>query len=405
MLSESVADSLRVSVLSASDGPALSAFYRAVWSSGSPAGETASPEPSSQQDTAAPDPGTDTAVSSLPCPFTATPPPVVGVYAGADLIGHLGSIPTQFWDGERGTGTGAHWLKGLMVLEQYRNGPIGYQLVKEMMKQVAVTAVMTVAPAARRLFQAVGFKDLGSVPNYVSVIRPTRVLRSIDVERLGLTSLPRALRTMLGLARLPPVAWIGGGLAAAGLGLIDGANHLTCLGLSTRTSAKPPAAAETDTVWERLRTQLSLAPSRCGAYMEWRYAGGRPGRYEFIEVRRGAQLAGLVVVRRPERVDDPRLAGLRVGLVVDLVVDPTDTAAVTAAFLAARKWGKKASCDAVLLTLSHLGVGRLVKRLGFVRIPGNVHFMLRAPAGAPITAPKDTGRSWLTRGDAWGDDI
>jgi len=53
------------------------------------------------------------------------------------------------------------------------------------MKQVGVAAVMTVAPAARRLFQAVGFKDLGAVPNYVSVIRPTRVLRAIDVERLG----------------------------------------------------------------------------------------------------------------------------------------------------------------------------------------------------------------------------
>ena len=387
MLSESVADSLRVSVLSASDGPALSAFYRAVWSSSS------APE----------EPASDATDSRIPCPFTADPPPVVGVYAGADLIGHLGSIPTQFWDGQRGTG--AHWLKGLMVLEQYRNGPIGYQLVKEMMKQVAVTAVMTVAPAARRLFQAVGFKDLGSVPNYVSVIRPTRVLRAIDVERLGLTSLPRALRTMLGLSRLPPVAWVGGGLAALGLGLVDGANHLTCLGLRARIVATPPGVAETDAVWERLRTQLDLAPSRCGAYLEWRYAGQRPGRYEFIEVRRGSQLVALVVVRRPERVDDPRLAGLRVGLVVDLVVDPTDTAAVTAAFLAARKWGKKTSCDAVLLTLSHLGVGRLVKRLGFIRIPGNVHFMLRAPVGAPITAPKDTGRSWLTRGDAWGDDI
>jgi hypothetical protein len=273
------------------------------------------------------------------------------------------------------------------------------------MKQVAVTAVMTVAPAARRLFQAVGFKDLGSVPNYVSVIRPTRVLRAIDVERLGLTSLPRALRTVLGLSRLPPVAWVGGGLGAVGLSLVDGANHLTCLGLRSRIVATPPGVAETDAIWERLRTQLDLSPSRCGAYMQWRYAGQRPGRYEFIEVRRGSQLVALVVVRRPERVDDPRLAGLRVGLVVDLVVDPTDTAAVTAAFLAARKWGKKASCDAVLLTLSHLGVGRLVKRLGFIKIPGNVHFMLRVPLGAPMTAPKDTGRSWLTRGDAWGDDI
>ena len=402
MLSESVADSLRVSVLSASDGPALSAFYRAVWSSGDSAERSASEEPAPEK-SASDQPAPDSTDSSVPCPFTPDPPPVVGVYAGADLIGHLGSIPTEFWDGQRGIG--AHWLKGLMVLEQYRNGPIGYQLVKEMMKQVAVTAVMTVAPAARRLFQAVGFKDLGSVPNYVSVIRPTRVLRAIDVERLGLTSLPRALRTVLGLSRLPPVAWAGGGLAAVGLSLVDGANHLTCLGLRARIGATPPGVAETDAVWERLRTQLDLSPSRCGAYMEWRYAGQRPGRYEFIEVRRGSQLVALVVVRRPERVDDPRLAGLRVGLVVDLVVDPTDTAAVTAAFLAARKWGKKASCDAVLLTLSHLGVGRLVKRLGFIKIPGNVHFMLRTPAGAPITAPKDTRRSWLTRGDAWGDDI
>jgi hypothetical protein len=404
VLPESVADSLRVSVLSASDAPALSAFYRAVWSSSSATDSTPPAEPKSAEPAAA-EPTSDITDSGVPCPFTPVPPPVVGVYAGTDLIGHLGSIPTELCDRQHASGSVAHWLKGLMVLEQYRNGPIGYQLVKEMMKQVGIAAVMTVAPAARRLFQAVGFKDLGAVPNYVSVIRPTRVLRAIDVERLGLTSLPRVLRSALGLSRLPPVAWVGGALAAAGLSLVDGANHLTCLGLRARIRATPPGVAETDAVWERLRTQLDLSPSRCGAYIEWRYAGGRPGRYEFIEVRRGSQLVAVVVVRRPERVDDPRLAGLRVGLVVDLVVDPTDTAAVTAAFLAARKWGNKASCDAVLLTLSHLGVGRLVKRLGFIRIPGNVHFMLRTPAGAPITAPKDTGRSWLTRGDAWGDDI
>ena len=108
------------------------------------------------------------------------------------------------------------------------------------------------------------------------------LVRAIDVERLGLTSLPRALRTVLGLTRLPPVAWVGGGLAAVGLSLVDGANHLACLGLRARIVATPPGAAETDAVWERLRTQLDLSPSRCGADMEWRYAGQRPGRYEFM---------------------------------------------------------------------------------------------------------------------------
>jgi hypothetical protein len=291
-----------------------------------------------------------------------------------------------------------------MVLEQYRNGPIGYQLVKEMMKRVSLTAVMTVAPAARRLFQAVGFKDLGPVPNYITVIRPTRVLCALDVKRLGLASLSRSLRLTLKVARWPPAAWLGGITASAGLCLLDMANHLSSLGLRAVATATLPSAAEIDALWHRLRPQLNLAPSRSGAYMEWRYLGGRPGRYEFIEVRKRGQLRALLVVRRPERVDDPRLAGLRLGLVVDLIVDPTDRGAVTAAFLGARSWGRKAACDAVLLTLSHLGVGRLVKRLGFVKIPGNVHFMLRAPAGA-LNAPQDTARSWLTRGDAWGDDI
>jgi hypothetical protein len=385
-VSEPATTSLRVSVLSKSDGPALRAFYRAVWNSSATTDE----------------PEGDTTGASVRCPFTPDPPPLVGVFSDAELIGHLGSIPTVFWDGRRSTA--AHWLKGLMVLEQYRNGPIGYQLVKEMMKRVSLTAVMTVAPAARRLFQAVGFKDLGAVPNYVTVIRPARVLRAIDVERLGLASLPRILRVLLGIARSPPVAWVGGAAAAVGLRLLDGMNHLTSLGLRARVVATPPRVTETDALWQRLRGQLNLAPCRDGAYIEWRYAGGRPGRYQFIEVRRRGALVALVVVRRPERVDDPRLAGLRVGLVVDLLVDPTDAAAVTAAFLATRKWARKAAWDAVLLTLSHLGVGRLVKRLGFVKIPGNVHFMLRAPPGT-LEAPENTERSWLTRGDAWGDDI
>jgi GNAT superfamily N-acetyltransferase len=370
--------------LSASDGPALREFYRAVWNSDNGGNDTEAGD------------------ATVQCPFTPHPPPFVGVYSGAQLIGHLGSIPTQFWDGQRDAD--AHWLKGLMVLEQYRNGPIGYQLVKEMMKQVSLTAVMTVALPARRLFQAVGFKDMGPVPNYVTVVRPIRVLRAIDVERLGLASLPRFMKVLLSLTRLGPVAWLGGGVGAIGLGVLDGVNRLRTLGLRIRFSGQPPATGDTDALWQKLRAQTNLAPSRGGSYIRWRYAGAKPGRYEFIDVRRGGRLAALVVVRRPERVDDPRLAGLNVGLVVDLVVDPTDAAAVTAAFLATRKWAKKAACDAVLLTLSHLGVGRLVKPLGFVKIPGNVHFMLRAPAGA-LNAPQDTARSWLTRGDAWGDDI
>src|SRR5690606_30220341 len=112
----------------------------------------------------------------------------------------------------------------------------------------------------------------------------------------------------------------------------------------------------------------------------------------------------LVVVRKPERLDDPRLAGLRVGLVVDLLVDPVDTPAVIAGLLAARRWGRSARCDAVLLTLPQRDINRVARGLGFVKIPGNVHFLLRTPPGS-ATAPASLAGAWVTRGDAWGDDI
>jgi hypothetical protein len=376
---------IRVAELTAGDEQAVAAFYRKVWGG----------------DAAAED-GTARAVAPMvDCPFPAAmPAPVAVVFAGDQIVGYLGSIATELWDGSKSAS--AHWLKGFMVLEEYRNGPIGYLLLKQLMKQISIGAVMTVAPAARRLFEAVGFRDVGTVPNYVTVIRPTNVLRAIDVERLGMDSLPHLVKAGLRLAKWPPIAWLAGSAARVGMALLDGANRVRGNGLSARTHSSPPAAAEIDALWQAMSRQLAIAPNRSGAYIAWRYAGDR---YQFICVRRqGGTLAALAVVRRPERIDDPRLAGLRVGLIVDLVLDPSDTAAARRALLAARGWGRRADCDAVLLTISHRGTSRIMTGLGYARIPGNVHFLLRVPAGT-LEAPQGLEHSWLTRGDAWGDDI
>lgn len=375
---------IRVAELTAADAAAVSVFYRKVWNGGAP-----------EQDDKA-----GSVAPAVECPFTAAmPAPVAVVFAGEDVVGYLGSIPTELWDGSRNAG--AHWLKGFMVLEQYRNGPIGYLLLKQLMKQVGIGAVMTVAPAARRLFEAVGFRDVGVVPNYVSIIRPTKVLRALDVEKLGMDSLPGLLKAGLRVANSPPVAFLGGVAASAGMTLLDGVNRVRGAGLSAQVQSSPPAAQQIDALWRAMRGSLAMLPNRSGAYIAWRYAGRR---YQFICVRRGEALAALAVVRRPERVDDPRLAGLRVGLIVDLVVDPLDTAAARQALLAARGWGRRSECDAVLLTLSHRNTGRIMTGLGYARIPGNVHFLLRVPAGA-LDAPQGLDNAWITRGDAWGDDI
>jgi hypothetical protein len=72
-VSESEPPSLRVTALSAGDEAALRAFYRVAWNSSSPSEEA------------------DVDVSTVRCPFTSEPPPLVGVYSGEALIGSKGS--------------------------------------------------------------------------------------------------------------------------------------------------------------------------------------------------------------------------------------------------------------------------------------------------------------------------
>ena len=55
------------------------------------------------------------------------PPTWIALQAGR-VLGYVTTIPVRFWDGERSWP--AYWIKGLMVLPEYRNGPIGYAVMK-----------------------------------------------------------------------------------------------------------------------------------------------------------------------------------------------------------------------------------------------------------------------------------
>jgi GNAT superfamily N-acetyltransferase len=384
------APAIRATRLDAADEEALAQFHRTAWN-------TTATAPDATR-------VTRKIGSVVACPFTASlPAPAVGVYDGTQIIGYLSSIPAEFWDGKRLLP--AHWLKGFMVLPERRNGPIGFMLVKRMLEEVATSGAMVVAPNARRLLEALGLFDAGAVPNYMTLTRPVRFFRALDTDKLGIASLPGVVRKALRATRLAPFAWLCGGVASGVLGVISVAGRLSAPGLRTRLTAEPPPQEQIDRLWEKLRTHLNFAPSRSGAYVAWRYAGENLGRYEFISVYSGAELRALAVVRRAQRNDDPRLAGLRLGLVVDLVLDPSDTRAAVVALVAARTWGRQVDCDAVLLTISHAAIGRLAIKVGYARIPGNVHCLLRERDGELGAIKGGLERSWLTRGDAWGDDI
>ena len=326
------------------------------------------------------------------------PPPTWLFLANGRPVGHLTTIPFRLWTaaGERP----AHWLKGLMVLPAHRNGPVGFFLLREALHDVELALSAAVAPDARALLQAAGLTDLGALPNAVRVLNPGRVLRSIDPDALG-AALPRPLRAAAArVRRSPALCTLGGALlrgAGAGwAGVRGGTGGMHAVVLPELRTG------ELSRLWARMRRGLAAAPSRDPAFLRARY--GVQGGYRLLGVYEGGVLAGFAAVRPPRADGDPRLGGARVATVSELVA-PLDRPAVPRALLeGAETVARSLEADALLCTASHPAARDALRRRAYLPFPGNVHLLLREPAGtAPL--PRSLAAWWLTRGDSHADEV
>jgi hypothetical protein len=329
-------------------------------------------------------------------------PPMVGAFFGTHLVGFISTIPTQFWTGKENTA--AFWFKGLWVLEEHRTSPIAVLLMKEIFRHVDLAASMPTG-VARQLSAALGMLDLGAVCDYIEPLRPARILRKFDVRRFEhLSVLAQTGSAAIKLAKIPPFAYAIGALISLSLTALRLPSTLTGRKLTKQLGASLPSEAELDGLWARARRNLVCSPVRSGAYLRWRYERGAKGRYCFASVWRGQDMVGLVVLAAPQRADDSRIAGLSIGSVVDLVLDPDCSAALPSLLRLARRWARAANYDALLLTASHHSLRGSLLRAGYIRLPGNIHVMLRDPGGKHgLSTNLD---NWMvTRGDASGDQL
>lgn len=328
--------------------------------------------------------------------------PVVGVFIGARLVACLTSIPTRFWNGKELVA--AHWLKGFWVLDEYRDGLIGYLLLKEMLKNVGVAASMPAGLAARQLSVALGMADMGSVRNYIEPLRIARILRRLDSRLLKLNGVSEAALVILKLARIPPVAYAAQTLITLFFKTLRLPGAVTARHLTTQLGDRLPSESALDSLWVRAQRAPACRATRSGAYLRWRYERSGSSRYWFASSWRATELVALAVLQHPERLDDDRLAGLGVGSVVDLVLDPDCAGALSSVLGAARRWARSANYDALLLTMSYRALRTPLLGAGYVPMPGNIHLMFRDPGGRDgLSRSLD---AWiLTRGDAWSDHL
>ena len=363
---------------------ALAIFFQAIWS------RTTSAE-TIRADRAA-------AASENPVEPGADIPAFVYLSDGK-VLGYISTIPTRFWNGV--TQIPAHWFIGFMVLQEFRGGPVGHAVLKEAIRQLGLIAVMTVALPSRRLFKALAFNDYGAIGNYLTLIRPARVLNTLDLGALGMSSVPGWAVRALRLAQRTGLAAVGGLVGSAALAVWRAA-----AGGPRKVTAREetPAKSELDALWNGVRSALGGAPVRDGAYLLWRYGAPQNGKYVFISARDGKELAGVAVVRRPRSEGDPRLSGIKVATLSDMVFPPENRDVALSLFAAAERAAHSMGADALLCTASHPAITRLLPRRAYVKLPGNVHFLVRDAKDAHAL-PRTLADWFLTRGDANSDEV
>ena len=368
---------------------AMAQFYRATWD---PHASTEAVRASRQR----------AAVRNLAEP--GVEPPVFLALHDGNPVGYVGTIPVQLWDGEEERP--AYWIKGLTVLPTHRNGPIGFLLLREATRDLGCTAALVVAPEARRLFTALGYADVGVLTDYLRPLCMESVLRRLDPEALGWSRSGRWTAPVLRVGR----TWIGEAIGRCLNVALRSQAVLVRLRrrLAWRVDEEPPAQVELDELWRRMQHQLQAAPVRDGRYIRNRYQSRRGlaqtvGRYLFVSVYRGAGLVGFGVVRRPSKGGDERLRGINVATLSDLVYAPEELAVGVAVLGAAERAALDIGADVLLCGTTAPRLARALRRHGYFRIGGRVHFLLRDVIKPGKVWPANAQSWWLTRGDSEAD--
>jgi hypothetical protein len=374
----------KLEIVAATDehAAALATFYAAVWNGqGSAADVVAARATAAQRNSA--EPGR-------------APPMFLAVQNGR-VLGHVATMPIRVWDGR--TEMPAYWVRDLMILPEYRNGPLGFGLLKAMAGCVERSGALTIVPASRRLFEALGFEDQGVVPQFLRPLALGHILARLDVAGAGLEGPLRRAVPVLRFAQRTGAASLAGGLGSV---LLRGAAALarrSAVGYRARRDWPSDLSAHLDGLWEAIRASTGTSVVRDGTYLLQKY--GPPssgGDYDWVGVWKGDSLRGVAILHAPLRDGNARLPGVSLATIEELVVSPQGPSCL-ALLGAVERHARSRGAHAVVARLSSAELRRPLAWQGYLRVPGTVHFLIRDVAR---TEPRLRGPLhgwWLSHGD------
>jgi len=329
-------------------------------------------------------------------------PPKFVFVKGADIVGHVATIPVQLTS--VAGSVAAHWIVGLMVHPEHRNGLIGPLLIKEVNRTLDCALSLFVEPPVLRILTGLKWVHKGVLPQYLRVLDARAVSHNLQlsgVRALGLHTGSTASAAPIGFVESSTRMLRGWALAVA---------QALWLGLTrvSRPKVEPVDVGEEegfddsyDKLWQAMSGRFEACLARDQAYLQGRY-GRFPERYRVLGCRRENRLLGYCIVKTKQFSNDPRMGNMKLGTIVDCFFDPAAPAAFQALLAGALTLCAREKVHAVLCTASHAAVKRLLRANGFLAIPGNLNFALHNRTKVAIQdIPLE---SWhLMRGDSDAD--
>lgn len=329
------------------------------------------------------------------------PPTWIALQSGR-CLGYVTTIPVQLEDGRRQWP--AYLIKGLMVLPEFRGGPVGYLVLKAAVASLPRTAALAVAPPARRLFEALGYSDLGAVPNWIRPLSPHRILERMSPADLGLTDMPRGVASALKVARATGLGSLLGRIGGATLRAAAAVHRLSTRHLEIGSLDPINSAHDVELLWQSVRGAYHGAVVRDSRYMLHRY-GSPPGSpYQWLAARDRGRLAGIAILRRPRDSGDERLRGIRIATLAEVIYHPGTPTIALALLGAAEAAARDADADAVLASTSSPLLGAVLRRQYFLPRAGNVHFLFRDATSDATELGRSLTDWWISRGDGQADE-
>jgi GNAT superfamily N-acetyltransferase len=287
-----------------------------------------------------------------------------------EIVGHFGVLPAVAVS--QGQAIPVCWGRDLIVSPEQRQQGIGPILI--------LTAVMAahrpfliagLNDAVYPIYRRLGFLDLGSVPLYLKIYQPDRLMETFQWPGLARHAAALAVTVSQRLRRR------------------RGKNNTLSLQATERFDER------FDSWWRRVEKSFPCVVRRTSATLNWRYHCHPFHRYTTVAATDGEGLRGILIVRHGHS------RGLPAGFISELLAHPDDREAIETLVEHAEELLRSSAAEPevfIRCVVLHRSFEHALARAGFLRVPSPIRWMLAHAEGSSALGPLARRDGWFLNG-------